>query len=591
MSVIHRNLFLVQIFLFLYAQGAESIFQEKIIFPAYDDTSHLTTGLSHLDLSTVPRARGAIGEENVLASQKKALEKIEAALVTSRTNEPEIIKSPSLYGDVDQALQKVYEDKDLVNKEISLQTKEINIRDLVDTIGKAIGINLMVDPRVKGALGSLNLKKCGAGEALQLICKQAQPEAALVKTGKVWHITTREDARNMLKDALKEYEQEKELQIFPISNANIDDDFKEKVKKGWQHISNKDKDSYVHFDESDKKVYAKGGKKQLQEFHQYLKAVDKPVLQVRLDVIVVLASRDFYFDFGIDWSGIYNREETVRAKGKAFDFYGLGGTLLDFPNPADDNSQTAKAPSPVVPAPPNGPNRHNPNLFVNPLNWAINLFNSGLGFYSADATAASTAGLIRIPFIFGGPDLSLRRLNLVLNMAETEEKVNIITRPSILTSNNKKAAILIGQSLPLQTTIEDTVASTTRNITTINYKEVGIMLEVKPIVSPNRKSVYLDILVVNSVVDSGSTEANATGIMQNPPTISVIKTKNEVVLKNGQTTIIGGLSSKQTGSKRRSVPFFANIPVLGQLFRSSLDATSEKERYIFITPKIIEYEP
>ena len=134
-------------------------------------------------------------------------------------------------------------------------------------------------------------------------------------------------------------------------------------------------------------------------------------------------------------------------------------------------------------------------------------------------------------------------------------------------------------------------AATTRNITTINYKEVGIILEVKPIVSPNRKSVYLDILVVNSVVDSGSTEANATGIMQNPPTISVIKTKNEVVLKNGQTTIIGGLSSKQTGSKRRSVPFFANIPVLGQLFRSSLDATSEKERYIFITPKIIEYEP
>jgi len=584
-SIKWLRFFTYMFFFSLYADDNVQ-FEENIIFPEHEDVSHVRTGLSHLDLSFVPRAKGAIGGENLQQQTTKQLERVQSAL--REETKPRTIKSEAPEdAQVDKKLQEMYEDKSLQTKEITLQTKEMSVKDLVTAIGKAIGINLMVDPRVTGMLGSLSLKNCGAGQALQLICKQAKPEAAMVKTGNIWSITTREEARNLLKESLRQYPADQQVKVYPINHAHVDQSFKDKINAGWQQIAQPKTGEYMQIDAENKQIYAKGQKPQLKQFKQYLKEVDKPVLQVRIDVIVVLASKDFFFEFGIDWSGIYNREKTVQARGKSFDFWGLGGTLLDFPDPKDVNASTASTPSPVVPNP---PNRHNPNLFVNPLNWAFNLFNSGAAFFSETFTDRNTAGLIRLPFVFGGPDLSLRRLNLVLNMAETEEKVNIITRPSILTSNNKSAKILIGQSLPLQTTIEDLTASSTRNITTINYKDTGIVLEVKPVVNPDRKSVYLDILVENSVVESGSTKANASGVMEDPPTISVIKTKNEVILKNGQTTIIGGLSSKQTGTIRRSVPFLSRLPVIGELFKSNIDANNEKERYIFITPKIIEYE-
>ena len=582
----YLHIFICVQFLALCADAPQ--FEENIIFPEHEDISHIRTGLQHLDLSFVPRAKGAIGSENVQQKTTRQLDKVESALQENSSPRTIAKTEPSEDSVVDQKLQEAYGDSELANKEISLQTKEMNIKDLLNTIGKAIGINLMVDPRVKGVLGSLNLKNCGAGQALRLICKQAKPEAAVVKDGNVWNITTREDARNMLKEALKQAAPQQKLKVYPVNHAHVDKAFEEKVASGWKQISKNQPGEYMQIDKENKQIYARSQKPQLKQFKQYLREVDKPVLQVRIDVIVVLASKDFFFEFGIDWSGIYNREKTVQARGKSFDFWGLGGTLLDFPDPKGVDSSTSSTPTPVVPDP---PNKHNPNLFVNPLNWAFNLFNSGTGFYSSDDNNANNrAGLIRLPFVFGGPDLSLRRLNLVLNMAEMEEKVNIITRPSILTSNNKSAKILIGQSLPLQTTIEDLTASSTRNITTINYKDTGIVLEVKPVVNPDRKSVYLDILVENSVLESGSTKANEKGVMEDPPTISVIKTKNEVILKNGQTTIIGGLSSKQTGSIKRSVPFLSRLPVIGELFKSNVDANYEKERYIFITPKIIEYE-
>jgi len=580
--VISKKVWLLSTVL-LFSLQSKVTFEENIIFPDRDDVSHIHTGLEHLDLSHVPRFKGAIGTENVQQQEKKALEKLQAA-VREQTEPHTVDATPDDDEDVTEKLDRAYEDKDLASKEVSLQAKDINIRDLLDSIGKAIGINLMVDSRVKGVLGSLNLKKCGAGQALQLICKQATPEAAIVKSGNVWNVTTREDARNALKRVLEQHNHGNELKVFPVNHANIDKSFKNKIAHGWKNIARGDSGASIHIDEDQKKIYVQGRKSNLKKFHRYIKEVDTPVLQVRIDVIVVLATKEFFFDFGIDWSGIYNREKTVQQRGKSFDFYGLGGTLLDFPDPKGGSGTT---PAPVVPDPPNA---HNPNLFVNPLNWAINLFNSGVGFYSSDHKDRNSAGLIRLPFVFGGPDLSLRRLNLVLNMAEMEEKVNIVTRPSILTSNNKQAKILIGQSLPLQTTIEDLTASSTRNITTINYKNTGIVLEVKPVVNPDRRSVYLDILVEDSVVESGDTKTNEKGIMIDPPTISVIKTKNEVVLKNGQTTIIGGLSSKQTGNIRRSVPFLSRLPVIGELFKSTMDSNKEKERYIFITPKIIEYE-
>lgn len=560
----------------------QDLFASQVMFPEHDDVRHVDTGMKHLDLSFVPRAKGEIGNENIAYQQKKDLQKLHAALRSP--SEPTKVQSIPSADAEDKKVDAMYKHPDLAKK-LSLETKKSNVRDLLEMIGRVVGIDFIIDPSLEGELGNIKLKGCTAGQALQLICKKATPQASVVKSGDSWHVTTREEARNMLKDVLEENHVH---QVLPVNHAKMDQDFQKKVEDGWRNIVKDNKAASLQIDSDQKNIHVRGPKKDVQAFYRYLREVDKPILQVRIDVIVVLATKEFFFEFGIDWSGIYNREKSIKASGTNFGFWGLGGTPLDFPDPKLKNQYTQAKPPPVVPDP---PNKHNPNLFVNPLNFAINLFNSGSLFYSSTPSDSQVAGLIRLPFVFGGPDLSLRRLNMILNLAEVEEKVNIITRPSILTSNNKWAKILIGQSLPLQTTIEDLTASSTRNITTINYKDTGISLEVKPVVNPDRKSIYLDILVEDSVVESGDTSVNDKGIMTNPPVISMIKTKNEVVLRNGQTTIIGGLSAKNQAQKKRSVPFFSDLPVVGNLFKSSLDANKEQERYIFITPKIIEYEP
>lgn len=482
-------------------------------------------------------------------------------------------------------LLRAFDDPTFTQKKVSLNVGTVKIRNLLDMIGRAIGVSFFIDQSVGGEIDLLNVRDGGSDELLRLICSQAKPSAALVKVGNLWHITTKQQAQTLLKETKA---RRLMYRVFPVNYANIDSEFQKKVEDGWKTIAKDDPNAYLYIDIDQKKIYAKSDESSLEEFYQYLREIDRPILQIRIDVVIILAKKDFFFDFGFDWSGIYNREQTIRANNESFGFYGLGGTVFDFPSPiAKIPGQTQTTPAPVVPNP---PNRSNPNLFVDPVNFALNLFNSGAGFMSSVLTERNTAGLVRIPFVFGGTDLSLRRLNLILNMAEIEEKINVVSRPSILTSNNKIAKILIGQSIPLQTAYDDYTGSTPRTVTTVNYKDTGIVLEVRPLVSPDKKSVYLDILVEDSTVESGSTTANEQGVMVNPPTISVIKTKNEVVLKNGQTTIIGGLSSKTMSSTKRSVPFLSNLPVFGNLFKATFDANSERERYIFITPTIIEYD-
>ena len=501
--------------------------------------------------------------------------------------EHEMMQSASTGEHINTILQKSYTDPSLASKQITLQMKNAQAKDVIAMIGRAVNIDFAVDNDIKCVLESIDLKDYNAGRALQYVCTRIKPEAAVVKLGDIWHVMPREEAKKALTDLLGK---EHMYAVLPIRHANVDQQFSDKIKDAWKGIAHGDPDSYLNVDEDQKRVHIRSNRNAILEFQRYIKEIDKPILQVRIDVVIVAARKDFLFEFGFDWSGMYNREQSIKNCPQPFSFYGLGGSTLDFPNPVGKASTTAGAPLPVVPNPPNA---HNPNLFVDPLNFAINLFNSGAAFFSTDATAKIIPGLIRIPFVFGGSDLNYKRLNVILNMAEIEEKVSIISRPSILTSNNKIAKILIGQSLPLQQKT-DFVSSTTPNsvntYNTVNYKDTGIVLEVRPLVNPDKKSVYLNILVEESVVESGTTRVNDQGVMVNPPVISVIKTKNEVVLRDGQTTIIGGLSSRENSAIKRSVPFLSHVPLIGEFFKASFDSTKEREHYIFITPKIVEYE-
>lgn len=365
-----------------------------------------------------------------------------------------------------------------------------------------------------------------------------------------------------------------------VNQAHADPAFRGKIEGVW-----KNKPSYVdprsHLSIDASSVIVRGAEQDVIDLENYIVSLDKPVVQVRVDAIILFAQRNYNFDIGIDWSGIYNRAQSVAANSNPFGFVGLGGTLNDIPKP------TAAYNSVFQPAVGAGVSSAttDTNLFVNPNNFALNLFNKVF-----TPTTALSAGnsFVQIPFVFGGADLNLRRLNLVLNAAESESKVKIVSRPSVLTGSGNVATVNIGQQLPMQQSSINQGTGTIYKSGQVVYKSVGISLTVTPTVGSDNKTITLNIKIGDIEVVSGSTQSNNDGIMTNPPLLSDLSVSNTVVLKSGQTTVIGGLATRSDRKTTNRVPLLYRIPVVGNLFQASLSADAEMEQFIFITPTIIE---
>lgn len=167
---------------------------------------------------------------------------------------------------------------------------------------------------------------------------------------------------------------------------------------------------------------------------------------------------------------------------------------------------------------------------------------------------------------------------VLLTALNTDNKNDILSTPSIVTLDNKEAAFNVGQDVPVlsgsQTTSADNIYST------VERKTVGTKLKVTPQINEG-DSVLMEIEQEVSSVDS-STTSSTLG-----PTFNTRTIQNAVLVKSGETVVLGGLmddSSKQEVSK---VPLLGDIPLIGQLFRYTSNEKSKRNLMVFIRPTII----
>lgn len=474
-------------------------------------------------------------------------------------------KQGSIINSFEENDEDIFNDPILNAKKISIKSGAAKIQDILELIGTNIGINFVIDPHITGKIGKISFHDITAGHLLKFLCTKSEQPLALIKDKDIWSVMTQESVnlRNEKKIVHK---------VFELHHIHPTDKLKEIIEKTWNNIvTDKEKlNSYMSIDTERKKIFCRASLKTIEEFEYFLLEIDKQVTKIKIDAIIVFAEKNCNFDFGINWSGIYNRLDTLKLKDKVFDFIGLGGILTDFPTPT----------SSIFP--------HNKDLLVNPENFAINLFTKN---FRTSRTHHSHGSTIKVPFVFGGRDLNTRRLNLVLHAAEIESKAKIISRPSVMTNDNEVAKILIGESLPIQTGRIDelSIAVTGGNIDypTVSYKDIGISLEVHPIVSPDKTKIKLEIFLEESEVIKGSTTTNEKGVMQDPPVINMVKIHNKVTLIDGQTVIVGGLSTYDERKSVNRVPLLYRLPFVGQFFSGTSQAKREFEQFIFITPSIV----
>ena len=187
---------------------------------------------------------------------------------------------------------------------------------------------------------------------------------------------------------------------------------------------------------------------------------------------------------------------------------------------------------------------------------------------NTDIAAGSVSGFdLLLGGLLRGLDLNVR-----LEALEKQGKGRILSSPKVTTADNKEARIRSGKQIPYQ------VTSAEGN--SIQFVDAELSLTVTPHVTSDN-SVYM-------VIDATKNAADFTQLVGTVPTITTKETHTEVLVGNGDTTVLGGIYESASTENKKAVPFLSKIPLLGFLFKSFADSDVITELLVFITPTIIE---
>ena len=170
-------------------------------------------------------------------------------------------------------------------------------------------------------------------------------------------------------------------------------------------------------------------------------------------------------------------------------------------------------------------------------------------------------------------------INVALSLLATRGDVRILSRPILLAQNNQEARILIGaqrpfvqvfRSLPTDAGVRDQI---------VQYRDVGTSLTILPTINPDG---YVNLQLTQEV-------SNATNETQfGAPVISTREASTNLFVRDGQTTVIGGLIDRQGERTRTGIPLLIDIPVLGALFGTTRNNTTVSELFLFLTPHVVQ---
>jgi general secretion pathway protein D len=171
-------------------------------------------------------------------------------------------------------------------------------------------------------------------------------------------------------------------------------------------------------------------------------------------------------------------------------------------------------------------------------------------------------------------------VGLILRALAEEDKLEILSRPHILTSDNQTAVITVGQEVPF---IRDTrITETGQTINTIEYEDIGIILEVTPHINP-------DGLVIMDVLPEISTTTAETVPISETVDAAVFAKRSaqtRIAVLDDETIIIGGLVQDRKEERIAKVPLLGDIPIVGALFRRTEEDKDKTELLIFLTPHV-----
>ncbi|HXB19833.1 MAG TPA: type IV pilus secretin PilQ [Candidatus Solibacter sp.] len=414
---------------------------------------------------------------------------------------------------------------------VSMDLKDVDLKDFFRFIKEISGLNVIVDPSVHGTV-TIDISDIPWDQALALVLRNSSLECEL--QGNVLRIAALDTLRAE-SESRKAQQDAQALQV-PMQNFTWYLSYahaKDVVPVIKKFLSAR---GSVVPDERSNGLIIEDIPQTLPKVQSLLKELDRKTPEVEIEARVVAATRTFARDIGTQLGFGWGNGATSAVGGAT-----TAGT-----------SPITITPTPgVVPA------------FITAGTNSIPLF-------SNLAAIAPTSGLSFTNFT------SNYRLDFVLTMAESRGLVKILSRPRVVTQNNLLALVKQGTRIPVVTQAQ------LGGPPTVQYIDAFLRLQVTPQITADN-TIFLQVDVENTVPDF----SRVTGTQLNPSLITQQATTN-VLVTDGGTVVIGGVIQTQNSVAINQVPLLGNIPILGNLFKHQIVNTSTQELIFFISPKIVQ---
>jgi len=172
----------------------------------------------------------------------------------------------------------------------------------------------------------------------------------------------------------------------------------------------------------------------------------------------------------------------------------------------------------------------------------------------------------------------LTQLQTSLKLLETEGKAQLLSNPKLITKNATQANFVVGGDQPYPVTNNQGVG--------VEFKKFGVILNILPVVNPNKKDfidAQLQLEVSNPDFSRPVTVGNTT-----VPSIVTRQIQTEVEIKSGETIVIGGLKQSTKNVSKTRVPFIGRLPIIGKLFTTTSTTEDQTSLFLFVTFEIVE---
>jgi type IV pilus assembly protein PilQ len=413
---------------------------------------------------------------------------------------------------------------------ISLDFQGADLRAVLRTFAEISGLNIVIDPAVQGTV-DVALRDVPWDQALDIILRANKlgysVDGTIVRIAPNTVLKLEEDERKALIDSQNDASQLGTLQR-QLSYAKG-----EEVAQLLKSANVLSKRGQANVDPRTNTLIVRDIPSQFSEITTLIDGIDRAQPQVEIEARIVQTNKTYARALGVQW-GFGGRVDPS-----------LGNTTnLAFPNNGSLTGRAGPTQGPATGATTNQPT-------------AVNL---------AAAGASSAVGLAL------GSVNGAFNLDVALSALESSGNGRLLSTPRVTTQNNVAAEMTQGVQIPIQTVSNNTV--------TVSFKDAALTLKVTPQIT-SANTVIMLIAVENATPDF-SRQVN------NIPPINTQRANTQVLVSDGQTTVIGGIYVSNSTNTTDKTPGLGNVPLLKWLFKRDTVNESNTELLIFITPRIIK---